>query len=161
MSFSFTPEQKQTWLWLACGVALVALLVLLGPVLTPFVAATILAYAMNPGVDWIASHRIGRFAMPRALGVVVMMVLLFAALLALVLIVLPVLQKEIPLLQAKIPAFFAKLNEILAPMLQKFGIKVRLDAEGIEKMFSEQMAGSGKEIWSSVLASARVGGLAV
>lgn len=161
MSFSFTPEQKQTWLWLACGLALVALLVLLGPVLTPFVAAAMLAYAMNPGVDWIASRRIGKFAVPRALAVLAIMILLFAVLLALVLIVVPVLQKEIPLLQAKIPALFAKLNEILAPMLERFGIKVRLDADGIQKMVSEQMAGSGKEIWSAVLASAKVGGLAV
>jgi predicted PurR-regulated permease PerM len=161
MSFSFTSEQKQTWLWLACGLALVALLVLLGPVLTPFVAAMMIGYVMNPGVDWIASRRIGEIAVPRALAVMVMMILLFAVLLALILIVVPVLQKEIPLLQAKIPAFFAKLNEILAPVLQKFGINVRLDADGIEKIVSEHLAGSGKEIWGAVLASAKVGGLAV
>jgi predicted PurR-regulated permease PerM len=161
MAFSFTAEQKQTWLWLACGLALVALLVLLGPVLTPFIAAAILAYALNPGVDWLASHRIGRLAVPRGLGVVIMMVLLFAALAALVLIVIPVLQKELPLLQEKIPIFLAKLNESLSPILHKFGVEVRLDVAGIENMLSQHLTTSGNEIWSAVLASARVGGIAI
>lgn len=161
MPFSFTSEQKQTWLWLTCGIALVALLVLLGPVLTPFVAAGILAYALNPGVDWLVSHRIGKFTLPRALGVILMMLLLFAALLALVLIVIPVLQKEIPLLQEKIPVLLARLNDTLKPILRKFGMNVRLDAVGVQKMLSQYMASSGDEIWSSVLASAKVGGIAV
>ena len=161
MPFSFTSDQKQTWLWLACGLALAALLVLLGPVLTPFIAAAILAYALNPGVDWIASHRVGKLAVPRALGVFVMMLLLFASLLALVLIVIPVLQKEIPLLQEKIPILLAKLNGSLGPMLHKSGIKVRLDIIGIQKLMSQYFASSGDEIWAAVLASAKVGGIAV
>lgn len=161
MPFSFTSEQKQTWLWLACGLALVMLLMLLGPVLAPFIAAAILAYALNPGVDWLGSHRIGKFRMPRALGVAVMMLLLFAALLALVLIVIPLLQKELPLLQEKIPVLLAKLNDTLRPILKKFGMTIRLDAVGIQKILSQYFANSGDEIWSSVLASAKVGGIAV
>ena len=161
MPFSFTSEQKQTLLWLACGLALAALLVLLGPVLTPFIAAAILAYALNPGVDWISSHRIGKFRIPRALGAFVMMLILFAALLALVLIVIPVLQKELPLLQEKIPALLTKLNASIAPYLRKFGVTVRLDLIGVQKMMSQYMASSGDEMWSAILASAKVGGIAI
>jgi DnaJ-domain-containing protein 1 len=76
-----------------------------------------------------------------------------------VLIVVPVLQKEIPLLQAQIPAFLAKANDLLAP-LQELGVKVRLDSAGI-KQLARQMATSGDAIWSTVLNSARVGGTAV
>ncbi len=161
MPFSFTSEQKQTWLWLTCGLALVALLVLLGPVLTPFIAAAILAYALNPGVDWIASHRIGKFRIPRALGALAMMLLLFAALLALLLIVIPVLQKELPLLQEKIPVLLAKLNGSLGPTLKKFGLTVRLDLAGVQKMLSQYFAGSSDEIWSAIISSAKVGGIAI
>ena len=161
MPFSFTTEQKQTWLWLAIGLALVALLVLLGPVLTPFIAAAILAYALNPGVDWLTSHRIGRFAMPRAAAVTVVMLLLLAAIMALVLIVVPVLQKEVTLLQEQIPHFLTKLNETVGPELRRFGIKVRLDSAGLQKLLTQQFAASGDEIWSAVLASAKVGGIAV
>lgn len=161
MPFSFTSEQKQTWLWLACALALVSLLVLLGPVLTPFIAAGILAYALNPGVDWISSRRIGRYCIPRAAGVMVMLVLLSAALLALVLIVVPVLQKEIPLLQEKIPVFLSKLNATLTPTLRKFGIDVRLDIAGIQKIMKQYFSNSGDEIWSAALSSAKVGGIAL
>lgn len=161
MAFSFTSEQKQTWLWLACGLALVAMLVLLGPVLTPFVAAAILAYALNPGVDWIASRRIGKLVLPRTLGVIIVMVLLFASLAALVLILIPVLEKELPLLQEKIPVFLSKLNDSLSPMLHKFGVTVRLDVAGIQKMLTQHLTNSGNEIWGAVLASAKVGGIAV
>ena len=67
------------------------------PILTPFIAAAILAYALNPGVDWLATRRlVGRFHVPRALAVLIVMLLLLAAILALVLIVVPVAAKGNP-----------------------------------------------------------------
>lgn len=161
MPFSLTPEQKQTAFWGAVWLAFVLLLVALGPVLTPFIAAAILAYALNPGVDRIDHMHIGRFGVPRPLAVLLVVLLFFLALTALVLIVVPVLQKEIPLLQAQIPLFLSKANALLAPRLQDLGIRVRLDGTGIRKLLSQQMATSGDEIWSAVLASAKVGGTAV
>jgi predicted PurR-regulated permease PerM len=161
MPFPFTPEQKQTAFWVAVWLAFLFLLVMLGPILTPFLAAAILAYALNPGVDRIDRIRIKRLGMPRALAVLIVVVLFFLALTALVLIVLPVLQKEIPLLQAQIPQFLNKLNDMLAPRLQELGIKVRLDGSGIRTIMTKQMATGGEEIWSAVLASARIGGTAV
>lgn len=161
MPFPFTLEQKQTAFWLAVWLAFVALLWALGPVLTPFAAAAILAYALNPGVDRLDLVRVRRFGMPRALSVVIVMVLFLATLAALVLIVVPVLQTELPLLQAQIPLFLVKLNTMLAPTLQQMGIKVQLDGTGIKQILSQQMATSGDEIWASVLASARVGGTKV
>jgi predicted PurR-regulated permease PerM len=161
MPFSLTSEQKQTLLWLGLGIALVALLVLLGPILAPFIAAAILAYALNPAVDALSSKRIGKFAIPRALAVIVVMLLLAAALLALVLIVIPVVQKEIPLLRDQIPALLAKAHAALAPRLQALGINVPMDSEGIRALVTEYFSTSGDAIWSTVLASARVGGVAV
>lgn len=161
MSLSFTSDQKQTWLWLALGLLFIALLVLLGPILAPFIAAAILAYALNPGVDWLSSHRIGKFQVPRALAVFIMMLLVFAVLLAIVLIVVPVLQKEVPLLQEQIPRFLTKLNEFIAPKLQELGIKVQLDLTGIKELLSQQLAASGNAFWASALASAKLGGTAV
>ena len=99
--------------------------------------------------------------MLRPLAVLVVVVLFFLAITALVLIVVPVLQKEIPLLQAQIPQFLSTANDFLAPKLSDLGIRVRLDGTGIKRMLSQQMATSGDEIWSTVLASARIGGTAV
>ena len=161
MPFPFTLEQKQTVFWVSVWLAFLFLLVTLGPVLTPFVAAAILAYALNPGVDYLARLRLGRFGMPRPLAVAIVVLLFLLALTALVLIVIPVLQKEIPLLQAQIPQFLNKLNDMLAPGLRELGIKVRLDGTGLKKILTQQIATSGEEIWSAVLASARVGGTAL
>lgn len=161
MPFSFNSEQKQTILWLAVGLVLVAVLVQLGPVLAPFIAAGILAYALNPAVDWLSSQRIGKFPVPRSLAVIVVMLLLLASILAIFLIVLPIMQKQIPLLQEQIPSSLARLNAFLAPKLQDIGIRVRLDEVGIKRIVSQYFATSSDEIWSSVLASAKVGGAAV
>lgn len=161
MSFSFTSEQKQTILWLAVGLILVALVVQLGPVLSPFIAAGILAYALNPAVDWLAGKHIGKMPVPRSLAVIIVMLLLLAAILALILIVLPIMQKQIPLLLEQIPSSLARLNAFLAPKLRELGINVRLDETGIKRILSKYIATSGDEIWSAVLASAKMGGVAV
>ncbi|MYN06470.1 AI-2E family transporter [Pseudoduganella aquatica] len=161
MPFPLSVEQKQTAFWVALWLALGVLLVALGPILTPFLAAAIIAYALNPGVDRIDHLRLGRFDVPRPLAVVIVVLLFLCAILSLVLIVVPVLQTEIPLLQAQIPAFLAKANDLLGPRLREMGIKVQLDSAGIKKLVSQQMVSSGDEIWAAVLASAKVGGTAV
>jgi predicted PurR-regulated permease PerM len=161
MPFPFTSEQKQTAFWLTVGLALLLLLYALGPVLTPFIAAAILAYALNGGVDYLDHLHLGRFGVPRALAVLVVMVLFLSAVATLVLIVAPVLEKELPLLRAQIPDFLDKLNAFLQPRLQAMGIKVQLDDTGIRTLLSKQFAGGGDEIWGAVLSSARVGGTAV
>lgn len=161
MPFLLPSEQKQTWLWLVVGVAMVALLVVLSPILTPFIAAAILAYALNPGVDWIERRRIGKFHVPRAIGALAMLLLLFAVILALLLIVIPIVQKEIPALQQQIPASLEKLNAAVAPKLKALGFDVNLDIDGIKKLVTERLAGSGEALAGSLWASAKTGGSAV
>jgi predicted PurR-regulated permease PerM len=162
MPFTLTPEQKQSTFWLALWLAFVGLLYALGPVLTPFIAAAIMAYALNGGVDRLARLRLGRrWRMPRALAVVLVMLLFLAALGALALIVLPVLRTELPLLEAQIPAFLARVDALLSPRLAQLGLHVKLDGSGIRALLTQQMAASGDEVWSTVLASARVGGSAL
>lgn len=161
MSFSFSLEQKQTAFWLALWALLLGLLFLLGPILTPFIAAAILAYALNPGVDHLSNLHLGKFRLPRTLAVAIVMLLLLTAILALVLIVVPVLRKEVPLLQDQIPIFLTKLNDLAGPRLRDLGIKIQLDGNGIKKLLSQQIVSSGDEIWSAVLASAKVGGTAI
>jgi predicted PurR-regulated permease PerM len=161
MPFSFTPDQKQSAFWLGLWLACLLLLYTLGPILTPFIAAAILAYALNGGVDYLNSLRLGSWTMPRPLCVVIVMILFLGAIGALVLIVVPVLQAEIPLLQGKIPLFLAKLDAAVSPRLRDMGIRVQLDGTGLKKILSNQFATSGDEIWATVYASARIGGVAV
>ena len=161
MPFSLSEEQKQNLVWLIVGILLLALLVALGPMLSPFVAAGIIGYALNPGVDWIASRRIGPLRIPRFVGVTIMVLLLILAGLALALIVVPLVLRQIPLLQAQVPPLLDKLNAFLSPRLHQLGIDVRLDLAGIKALLTQQISTSGDELWSSVLASAKVGGTAL
>ncbi|MES2126424.1 MAG: AI-2E family transporter [Pseudomonadota bacterium] len=161
MPFSLTPDQKQTAFWLAIWLGFLGLLYALGPILTPFIAAAILAYALNGAVDYVDHLTFRGISVPRALAVVLVVLLFLSAAGALVLIVVPVLQKEIPLLQAQIPAFLGKLDSVLGPRLQEMGIKVKLDGNGIRDLLSQQLAASGDEIWAKVLSSLRIGGTAV
>src|SRR5471030_2928450 len=161
MPFPLSVEQKQTAFWVAVWLAFLLLLITLGPVLTPFLAAAIIAYALNPGVDRLDRLHLGRYDVPRALAVFIVVMLFFGAIAALVLIVVPVLHTELPMMQAQIPAFLAKLNDAIGPRLRDLGIHVQLDSAGIKSILTQQMATSGEEIWSAVLASARVGGIPV
>ncbi len=161
MAFSFTPEQKQSWLWLCVALLLLGLLVMLGPVLTPFVSAAILAYALNPLVDWLARRHIGRWMLPRALAVCIVLLLLIALLLGLVLVVFPVMQKEFISMREQIPGLLRNLDALLSPRLHALGIKIRLDGAGLQKILSEQLGASSEQIWSTALTSARIGGVAV
>jgi predicted PurR-regulated permease PerM len=156
MLFSFTSEQKQSILWISAWLCLLGLLYLLGSILTPFVAAAILGYALNPGVD-----RLTRWHLPRALAVMIVILILFSAILALIFIVIPVLQKEVPLLRDQIPIMLEKFNDIAGPKLREMGIKVRLDSTGLKKILSQQLSTSGDEIWDTLLESAKIGGTAV
>lgn len=148
-------------LWVGMWLLLMVLLVLLGPVLTPFIAGAIFAYMLNPGVERICSWKFGKFHLPRPLAVIIVMTVLLTAMIALALIVAPILQKEIPLLQDQIPNFLARMNETLGPWLQEHGLQVKLDPANIKRMLAEQYSASSDWLWKTMLASARVGGTAV
>jgi len=158
---TFTKEQFQTAIWFLLGVALVVLLIALGPVLMPFITAAILAYMLNPLVDRLCRFKIGQRALPRPVSAMIAMIGLLCCILALVLIVLPVAQNEIPLLQEQIPKFLDQLHGMLQPTLLEYNIHLQLDSAGIKQMLSQHLAASGQQIAASALSSIKVGGTAV
>jgi predicted PurR-regulated permease PerM len=155
------PEQKQTAIWLAVGVAILIILRLLGPILMPFVTAAILAYILNPGVDRLCRVKLGKRHISRPLSTAIVMLSLIAGVLALILIVVPVLQKEMSQLQTQIPDILDKLNENLAPVLRDLDININLDIASLKTMLSQQLSTSGEAIGKALLSSVRVGGTAV
>ena len=56
----FTPAQRRILQWAALGLAVAAVVWLLGPVLTPFAIAAVLAYALHPLVEKLAANRVPR-----------------------------------------------------------------------------------------------------
>jgi len=92
MTPKILAEPNNLW-WFAPAAVLIALLYFLSPILAPFLFAAILAYISNPTVSWLARHRVRR-----ALGTVLVMLILAGLLALLFLILLPLFVKELSLL---------------------------------------------------------------
>jgi predicted PurR-regulated permease PerM len=88
------------------------------------------------------------------------LVVLLAALagLALMLLVVPVLVREIPALREQIPLGAERLNRSLSPWLAQFGLSVQLDVAGIKAMALKYLDGNFEDWLATLLSSARIGG---
>jgi predicted PurR-regulated permease PerM len=150
---NLSSTQRRTLTWIALGLAGLGLLWLLAPVLTPFLIAAVLAYALHPAVERMASRGV-----PRALAVVVVEVLVLFAFTAVLLLIVPILSKEIPLLRERIPLLAKGAKESLEPWLAQYGINVALDIDSLQQMVLKALNANIEDWLSTILASARIGG---
>jgi predicted PurR-regulated permease PerM len=148
-----SAAQRRSLMWCAVAVAAGLLLWLLAPVLTPFIVAAVLAYALHPLVEMLAARR-----WPRLAAVVLVEVVAIVALLALVLLLVPVIAKELPLLREQIPLLADKLNTSLSPWLAQYGIHVALDSASIKAFVLKTLDANLEDWMATVLSSARIGG---
>jgi predicted PurR-regulated permease PerM len=151
-----TPTQKRAIAWVLLAVLVVLALRALGAVLTPFVVAAVLAYALTPVVDRI--DEAGRGRMPRFAAVAIVELLFVVTLLSLVLLVAPVLAKELPLMREQLPGLFDRLHATLSPWLGQFGIHVALDMESIKAHLLAYLNANWSDAFPSVLSSLKLGG---
>lgn len=154
MQFTSTQKRAATW----CLIAALALLALwlLGPVLMPFVIASVMAYALTPVVDKLDD--LGRGRMPRVLAVLLVETLFILVLLSVLLLVVPIFAKEIPLLREQLPLLAERLNNSLVPWLAQFGIKVSLDVASIKTFVVKYLNANFDEAFGSVISSLKLGG---
>ena len=129
---------------------------LLAPVLTPFVVAAILAYALTPMVDWL--DHAGRGRLPRLVAVVVIELLFIVVLLGVVLLIVPVLVKELPLLREQVPVLLDGMNASLNPFLAQFGINASLDVTNIKAFVLKYLSANVDDVFGSVMTSLKLGG---
>jgi len=152
----FTSTQKRAFAWLGLTLGLLLLLWLLAPVLTPFVVAAILAYALTPVVDWL--DQLGRGRLPRVLAVVLVELVFLALLLSIALLIVPILVKQLPLLREQVPPLLLQLNAFLSPRLAALGLNVSLDVASIRAFLMEHASASLQDGVGQLLASAKMGG---
>ena len=154
MQFTSTQKRAATW----CLIAALALLALwlLGPVLMPFVIASVMAYALTQVVDKLDD--LGRGRMPRVLAVLLVETLFILVLLSVLLLVVPIFAKEIPLLREQLPLLAERLNNSLVPWLAQFGIKVSLDVASIKTFVVKYLNANFDEAFGSVISSLKLGG---
>ncbi len=155
MSSVLKPDQRQTLLWVSVGLVLLALLWLLTPILTPFVAAAVVGYVLNPGVDWMEQRRI-----PRVLAVLIAIAGMGMLIAALLLVVLPILGDELPLLRQRIPVLLAKIDMAIGPWLRQLGVGTNIDISALQKAVASRLA-AGDGTGGAVLTWLRIGGSAL
>ncbi len=107
------PETRLAWL-IAFAISGV-LLYMLAPVLTPFIAAGLLAYIGDPLAD-----RLQRLRMPRTIAVVIVFLLTFLFLGLLVLLVGPLIRQQIGALFSALPAITSQIEQVWLPRVAEF-----------------------------------------
>ena len=154
-----TPERAdrlQTLIWSALGLAILWLLFLLSPILSPFLLAGILAYICAPLVE-----RLDKYGVPRLIGVLLVMLLTAATLALLMLILLPLVHEEAQQLITRLPDALALLNEQVMPWLkQRFNIEFKLDPASLSKLFADNQD-SAQAIAQKLFQSLKIGGIAL
>lgn len=125
--------------WLSVAAVVAVLLYLLGPILTPFVAAAILAYICNPLVQRLCGWKV-----PRTLSVVLVMGGLLMLFVLLLLIMLPLLEKETSLFVARLPDWIEAGRVRFQPMLQQwFGAELQWNSQVVKNALLSHWQSAG------------------
>jgi predicted PurR-regulated permease PerM len=150
-------RDNSQYLWL--GAALLVggvMLYLLGPILSPFLFAAILAYIGDPLVDKLEAKRV-----PRTAGTMIVLLLLLGLFVLLLVILVPLFYKEFTALYERLPGALSLLTQKLEPWLQRHvGADIRLDTDSIKELLSNNLKTTGG-VAGKVLSSLGIGGLAV
>ncbi len=152
----FTNTQKRAAAWLMIAAVTVLALWLLGPVLTPFVVAAVLAYALTPLVNRLDT--MGRGRLPRIVAVVLVELLFILVAFSLVLLIVPIVAKELPLMREQAPLLADRVNAGLTPWLAQFGIKVQLDVASLKAVVLKYLNTNYEDALGSLMSSLKLGG---
>ncbi len=134
-----TPSRSAAVQWLFVATVVVLLLYLLSPILTPFVAAGILGYICNPLVQ-----RLCRWKIPRTLAVMLVMSALLLLFTLFLLIMLPLLEKEINQFVTRLPDWIETSRTRLLPQLQQwFGADLQWDGQSLKNVLLNHWQSAG------------------
>lgn len=145
------------WQLLAITLSIGMLLYLLGPVLTPFALAALLAYLGDPLVDRLQARGLGRSA-----SVSIVFAAMTLALLLLPLVLIPLLEAQISMLVEKLPLYIGWIRERLMPFLvQHLGVNPEMfGTDQIVAMLKSHWQQAGG-LAATVIASVSKSGLAI
>ncbi|PTN12218.1 AI-2E family transporter [Nitrosomonas aestuarii] len=142
--------------WLLLATATGVLIYLLSPILTPFLLAAVIAYICNPVVT-----RMAAFKIPRTIGAILIMFLLLSIFAALVLIMVPLFEKESNRLIEKMPVYIDILRNQVIPWLEaRLNLSLQPDINSLKQAVSEHWKSAGG-IAAKMLPSLTSGGMAI
>ena len=146
--------------WTIFALLLVFALYQLGPIITPFLAAAILAYICDPLVDKLSIVGTQKVKFGRSPATAIVMFGLLAFLVGVVLILIPLLQKQSALIVERLPTLIENFRTYVEPWLKtNLGIDFAIDAAQIQQIVTEHWQETGN-IVSNILKTAGSKGLA-
>ena len=150
-------NDKRRWFWVGVVALFCAFIYLLHPILSPFLVGILLAYLADPLVD-----RLEKFKLSRTLSVVIVFALFTLILMLALLVLVPMLAKQLVRLYQLAPQMLDWLQQVALPWVQShFGL-----AEGFWKFDQIKTAISAHmsqttDIVGIVLSQATASGLAL
>lgn len=137
---------------LFCGVVY-----LLAPILTPFVIAAVLSYIGDPLVDWLEIKK-----MPRTVSVSVVFFVLTLMAVIFLIILIPLIEKQIIILINKVPEYAQWIQSTILPVVnEKLGeAKVSLDFQSLQESLKSNWQSAGG-IMAQIVGSITRSGLAL
>ena len=154
MALNLPPRRFATWLGL--GVLSVAVLWILGPVLVPFAVAAVFAYALHPLV--LRLQALSGHKLPRLLCVVWVEFLALSAGVGVVLLLVPILTREIPLLQQQVPVLLDQLAATVNPALAQWGWHLTLDVGSLKSQLIKYLSANREDWLEPLISSLKLGG---
>lgn len=126
----FPQLSRYQILWILASLLIAGwLLWLLGPVLTPFFISVLIAYMVNPIVGWLEGRRLRR-----DLAVAVVFGLAFLIMLVVLLIVVPVLIREVADFLGRLPGYVDAFQQNALPWIEaQLGISLDLQSFDVER----------------------------
>ncbi len=111
---------KSCWPWLLIPLGLGGLIYLLAPILTPFVVGALLAYLADPLAD-----RLEAWKLSRTQAVIVVFLVLTLAMTAVLLVLIPALEKQVSRFLEDLPHYLAWIKTALIPWLEsRLGVDI-------------------------------------
>jgi len=153
---SFMTESRK---WMALAIILLAgwMLYLLAPVLTPFIMGAVLAYLGDPLVDRLEVRKV-----PRTFGVVIVFVIFssFAAISLLLLI--PLIEKQLIIVYQSIPGFLNWINASAIPWIkEQTGLSLDILEPGAFRSSIEAHLKTAGSVLANILAGVGSSGMAL
>jgi len=114
-------RQRQTWWWLGLGLAALVLLWLLRDALLPFVIAFAIAFLLDPVVDRLEAHGMGR-----SLAATLVLVLFLLVLVGFLVLVAPMLAAQSADFVRHLPQYLGRLHDWAVPIIDHWRAQLGL-----------------------------------
>lgn len=150
----FVSENR--W-WILAAVT-IYLFYLLEPVLTPFLAAAVIAYMLDPLVDRLSEAGFRQWQFGRTLATLLVMSGVILAITGLMLVILPLLQQQSMLIVQRLPAVVDHFHQQVEPWLwQRFHIRLNINPTDMQKLFNDHWQTAGSMIGNILLSAGQKG----